>query len=79
MSLLSAYGRADSSMKGITYLASDTKDHDLPVIVTDSLSEIAGFFGITKDSMSSMICRRQRIQGRYIVERVRVSFGSMED
>lgn len=62
-------------MKGVTYLVSDTLDHELPVFVSDSVSEIAKLFGTTARSMSSMICRKQKIKRRYLVERVSLTEG----
>lgn len=62
-------------MQGVTYLVSDTMDHDLPVFVSDSVSEIAKLFGTTARSMSSMICRKQKVNRRYLVERVSLAEG----
>ena len=65
-------------MQGITYLVSDTKDHDLPVFVSDSVTEIASLFGTTARSMSTMISRRQKIRRRYLVERISLSENDRE-
>ena len=62
-------------MQGVTYLVSDTMDHELPVFVSDSVSEIARLFGTTVRSMSSMICRKQKVNRRYLVERVSLAEG----
>ena len=62
-------------MQGVTYLVSDTKDCDLPVFVSDSLSEIARMFGITRRSLSTMMCNNKKLKRRYLVERVNLTEG----
>lgn len=56
--------------KGLAYLVSDVADNELPVLMTDSLDEVAAFFGMNKESLLPMISRGARIRWRYRVERV---------
>ena len=63
-------GFKEVNMQEVTYLVSDTKDFDLPVFFFFYLKEIADLFGVTRESLSCMICRKQKLQRRYVVERV---------
>lgn len=58
-------------MTDFTYLLSDTLDHDLPVLVTDSMTEVQEFLGdLKRSSLSTMMYRHQLIKKRYHLERV---------
>ena len=62
----------EGSMKsdGWTYVIYDTQDNDLPVFQSDSIKEIAKYFGLKKRVVSSEICRGALIRRRYRVLRV---------
>ena len=62
-------------MQGVTYLVSDTEDHNLPVFVSDSVKEVAKYLGTTTGCISTMICRKQKFRRRYLVERIELPEG----
>lgn len=52
------------------YCVYDTEDNYLLVGIFDSVKDISIYFGLTKDSILSMISKKQKIKRRYIVEKV---------
>ena len=53
-----------------TYLVADTKDFDLPVLVTDSLSEVSEFLGLSKQTIRGYMREGFRTGHRYEVTRI---------
>ena len=65
-------------MKTTTYMVSDTLDNDLPVLVSNSLPEVAAFLGMTPRTASSAISKGSKVGRRYRVVRMKTVKSSRE-
>ena len=52
------------------YVVYDMKNQEQCVGVFDTRKEVAKFFNSTSNSVGAMICRKEKFERRYLVEKV---------